>query len=175
MLTLLQLLLVILIVIGILLACKEKNNYNKFNKKELLLPIFTAISIGFADTISKTSINNTSSFSFLIAIALVQIPVAFIYLKIKKQKIIKEFKLVKTDFSIYKYSLLGSLFNIIGTGLLYISFNYALVSIVSPITAAHSVLVVIYSVLILKEKTSTYNRIGILMTLFGVIVLSIYA
>lgn len=59
----------------------------------ILIPFITAIAIGLSDTLTKGIINSTSSFNFLVAIAVVQIPVALIYLLITKQK----FSLIVTD------------------------------------------------------------------------------
>jgi hypothetical protein len=91
-----------------------------------LIPIVTAIAIGISDTLTKKVINETSSFSFIIAIAIVQLPVALIYLKISKQSFSKIRDEIKKDIKEYKYSIYGSLFNILGTGCLLISFNYAM-------------------------------------------------
>ncbi|HDS11283.1 MAG TPA: EamA family transporter, partial [Candidatus Wirthbacteria bacterium] len=84
-----QLVLVGVIIIGSLLSSLP----SKLDKRELIKsgavfwPLLAAISIGFSDAWSKKVINQTSSFSFLIAIAMVQIPVALMYLRIEKHKI----------------------------------------------------------------------------------------
>ena len=67
----------------------------------------------------------------------------------------------------YKYSILGSLFNILGTGCLLISFNYALASIASPLTTMYTPMVLIYSFVFLKEKINKVNFLGIILAFLG--------
>ena len=163
-----QLVFVILTIIGTILTCFDKEfKFNKFKNITLLIPIITAVAIGLSDTLTKKIINDTSAFSFLVAIAIVQIPVALIYLKITKQKIFDIFKELKVGIKEYKHSILGSLFNVLGTGCLLVSFNYGMVSIVSPLTAIYTPFVLIYSFMFLKEKVSKTNFLGIIAALIG--------
>lgn len=74
---------------------------------------------------------------------------------------------IKSGMKEYKYSILGSLLNILGTGCLLISFNYAMASIASPLTAIYTPFVLIYAFLFMKEKISKLNMFGILVTLIG--------
>lgn len=163
-----QLIFIILTILGTILTCFDREfKVNKLKNITLLIPVITAIAIGLSDTLTKKIINETSSFSFLVAIAIVQIPVALIYLKITKQKILQIFKEVKTGIKEYKHSILGSLFNVIGTGCLLVSFNYGMVSIVSPLTAIYTPFVLIYSFVFLKEKVTKVNLFGIITALIG--------
>ena len=133
---------------------------SKLNRKELrksgaiLWPVVAAVAIGLSDTLSKRVINKTMDFTFLFALALVQVPVALVYLNLEKQNILKELSEIKTKTYDYKNAIAGSLFNIIGTGLLWIAFSKTLASIASPITATSGVLVIIISLLFLDEKIS---------------------
>ena len=163
----LQLVFILITTFGTILACIEKE-FELKNIKNLttIIPIITAVAIGLSDTLTKTVINKTSSFSFLIAIAIVQLPVALIYLKISKQSFSKIKNEIK-DMKEYKYSLYGSLFNILGTGCLLVSFNYALASIVSPLTAIYTPMVLIYSFVFFKEKISKVNLLGIITAFIG--------
>lgn len=67
----------------------------------------------------------------------------------------------------YKYSIIGSLLNVLGTGCLLVSFNYGMVSIVSPLTAIYTPIVLIYSFIVLKEKMNKLNLTGIIAALIG--------
>lgn len=69
--------------------------------------------------------------------------------------------------------MLGGLFNIVGTGFLWLSFSYAPASIASPITGTNGALTVILSNLILKEQISKRKYIGIILAFIGVIGISI--
>src|SRR3989338_7675334 len=99
---------------------------SKLNRKELrksgvlIWPVIAAIAIGLSDTLSKKIINKTGDFTFLFVLAIAQIPVALIYLKLEKQHIVEEIQTIKTNIHDYKNAVTGSLFNIIGTGLLWI-------------------------------------------------------
>ncbi|MFH1838240.1 MAG: EamA family transporter [Candidatus Kuenenbacteria bacterium] len=125
-----------------------------------------------SDALSKKAVDQTSSFSFLLALALAQVPVAFIYLKIEKQKALKIIKDVKKNIEEYKHPILGSFFHIIGTGLLLLSFNYTMASIASPITATSGVILILLTVLFMDEKIRFKNFIGIILAFIGVLGLS---
>ncbi len=174
-LTSIQLIFILIVIIVTILASIEKE-FKLKNIKNLatLIPTVTAVAVGLSDTLTKSIINATSSFSFLIAIAIVQLPVALIYLKISKQSFRKIIIELKSDMKEYKYSIWGSLFNILGTGCLLVSFNYALASIASPLTAIYTPIVLVYSFIFFKEKFNLVNLLGIVAALigtFGIIVI----
>lgn len=163
-----QLIFIILTILGTILTCFDKEfKIKNFKKLTMIIPIITAVAIGLSDTLTKKIINDTSSYNFLVAIAIVQIPVAIIYLKVAKQKFTNIFKELKNGMKEYKYSILGSLLNVLGTGCLLVSFNYGMASIVSPLTAIYTPIVLIYSFAILKEKINKVNLIGIIAALIG--------
>lgn len=163
-----QLVFIILTVLGTILTCFDKDfKIKNLKKLSMLIPILSAVAIGLSDTLTKKVINETSSFNFLVAIAIVQIPVALIYLKIAKQKFSNIFKELKSGMKEYKYSIMGSLLNVLGTGCLLVSFNYGMVSIVSPLTAIYTPFVLIYSIIFLKEKINKLNLVGIITALVG--------
>lgn len=163
-----QLIFIILTIVGTILTCFDKEfKLKNLKSLSMLIPIITAIAIGLSDTLTKKVINETSSFDFLVAIAIVQIPVALIYLKIAKQKFSNIFKEIKSGMKEYKYSIIGSLLNVLGTGCLLVSFNYGMVSIVSPLTAIYTPFVLLYSIVFLKEKINKLNLVGIITALVG--------
>lgn len=138
----------------------------------LFWPLLAALAIGFSDTLSKHVINQTSAFSFIFALALVQVPVALIYLKIEKQKVGSILKNVSQKPNDFKFPLFGSAFNIIGTGLLWLSFNHTLASIASPITATSGALVVLLAGLFLEEKITIKNLFGLILIFTGIMGIS---
>jgi drug/metabolite transporter (DMT)-like permease len=141
--------------------------------KGIVWPFIAAVCIGLSDTISKGYINRSGNFSFLFALGFVQIPVALAYLRIEKQSLIKSFEGVTKRLKEYKFALLGGLFNIIGTGFLWLSFSYAPASIASPITGTNGALTVILSKILLKEQISKRKYLGIILAFIGVIGISI--
>ncbi len=136
-------------------------------QKAVLWPFIAAVCIGLSDTISKGYINRSQDFSLLFMLGFVQIPVALAYLRIEKQSAIKSLRGVLQAFNEYKFALLGGLFNIIGTGFLWLSFSYAAASIASPITGTNGVLTVLFSRLLLKEKISARKYFGIALSFIG--------
>ena len=68
---------------------------------------------------------------------------------------------------------MGGLFNIIGTGFLWLSFSFAPASIASPITGSNGVLTVLLSRLLLKEKILARKYLGILLAIIGIVGIAI--
>lgn len=168
MLSIFQIIFVLLTIIGTIITCFDKDfKLKNIKNKETLIPVLTAVAIGISDTLTKKIINETSSFSFLVAIAVVQLPIALIYFKVTGQNFKNSMQEIKSGMKEYKYSILGSLLNILGTGCLLISFNYAMASIASPLTAIYTPFVLIYAFLFMKEKISKLNMFGVLVTLIG--------
>lgn len=167
-LSILQIILIVITLIGTLLTSIDSGfKLKNIKSTSILIPLITAIAVGLSDTLTKGIINQTSSFDFLVAIAIVQIPVSIIYLIIAKEKITSIIKEVKNGVIEYQYSLIGSLLNILGTGCLLVSFNYTYASIASPLTALYTPFVLIYSIFVLKEKSNKINYFGIVLALVG--------
>lgn len=162
---------VVLAILGSIVASlPDKINKYEFRlNKVVFWPFIAAISIGLSDTISKGYINRSGDFSFLLMLGFVQIPVALAYLRIEKESLIKSIKGVIKRFKDYKFALIGGLFNIIGTGFLWLSFSYAPASIASPITGSNGVFTVLLSRFLLKEKMSRIKYLGIFLAFVGVI------
>ena len=166
---------VILTILGSIVASipdKVKRNELKL-RKGILWPFIAAVCIGLSDTISKGYINRSNDFSFLFSLGLVQIPVAIAYLRIEKQSLVKALKGLTKKFRDYQFALMGGLFNIIGTGFLWLSFSFAPASIASPITGSNGALTVLLSRVMLKEKISVRKYFGILLAFIGVIGITI--
>lgn len=132
-------------------------------------PVIAAIGIGLSDTLSKGAINRTGDFSFLFALALMQIPVALIYLKLERQNVLTIIPKIVKEGREFKNVIIGSVFCTIGTGLLWVSFSQTLASIASPITATSGAIVVLLSVIFLDEKVNIRTLIGLLLVFLGII------
>ena len=162
---------VIITILGSIIASlpkKIKKSEFKLSKK-IAWPFVAAICIGLSDTISKGYINRSNDFSFLLSLGFIQIPVALAYLKIERQSLTTSITGVINKFKNYKFALLGGLFNIIGTGFLWLSFSFAPASIASPITGSNGALTVLLSRLILKEKILPRKYFGIILAFIGII------
>jgi drug/metabolite transporter (DMT)-like permease len=94
-----QLIFVIITVIGTLgsFLPSKLNKAELIKSRVLLWPIIAAIAVGLSDTLSKSVINLTSAFSFIFALAIVQVPVSLLYLFFEKQNAIKSLKVVVSD------------------------------------------------------------------------------
>ncbi|HWS49088.1 MAG TPA: DMT family transporter [Candidatus Methanoperedens sp.] len=159
---------VVLTILGSIVASLPSKSEIKVNKA-VIWPFIAAICIGLSDTISKGYINRSGDFSFLIMLGFIQIPIALAYLRIEKESFLDSVEGVLKRFKDYKYALLGGLFNIIGTGFLWLSFSYAPASIASPITGSNGVFTVLLSRFLLKEKISKIKYLGIFLAFVGVI------
>jgi drug/metabolite transporter (DMT)-like permease len=162
---------VVLAILGSVIASLP----NKISREELkinvgvLWPFISAICIGLSDTLSKGYINRSNDFSFLFSLGFVQIPVALAYLRIEKQSLSESIKGVLGKLNSYKFALMGGLFNIVGTGFLWLSFFYAPASIASPITGGSGALTVFLSRFVFKEKIVAWKFVGMIMAFIGVI------
>lgn len=155
---------------SILASLPDRLKKEEFSlNKGIIWPFVAAICIALSDTISKGYINKSNDFSFLLTLGVVQIPVALAYLRIEKESVLKATKGVLQRFSEYKFALLGGLFNIIGTGFLWLSFSFAPASIASPITGTNGALTVLFTRLLLQEKISIKKYVGIVLSFLGVI------
>ncbi|HVZ12102.1 MAG TPA: DMT family transporter [Patescibacteria group bacterium] len=155
-----------------LIFIPKKFSFNNFKRGEILWPIIAAIAVGLSDTLSKGIINRTHDFSFLFALAIVQLPVSYFYLKIEKQNPLKVIKTVRGNIEPYKNAIFGGLFNIIGTGLMWISFTTLLASIAAPIVATSGVIGFILAVIFMNEKLNKRTLVALFLVLVGIMGLS---
>jgi drug/metabolite transporter (DMT)-like permease len=159
---------------SIIASLPEKTGLHELKiNKGIVWPFVAAVCIGLSDTISKGYINKSGDFSLLFMLGFVQIPVALAYLRIENQSFAKSINGVINRFNEYKYSLLGGLFNIIGTGFLWLSFSFAPASIASPITGTNGALTVLLSRFLLKENISPRKYFGIALAFIGVMGIAI--
>ncbi|HTE22325.1 MAG TPA: DMT family transporter [Candidatus Limnocylindria bacterium] len=143
-------------------------------RKEIVWPFVAAIGVGLSDTLSKGYINRSGDFSFLFALGFVQVPVALAYLKLERESIITAAKGAVKNFDVYKQALVGGLFNIIGTGFLWLSFSYAPASVASPITGVSGALAVMFARFVFSERLSARKYFGITLALVGVLGIALF-
>lgn len=170
----LQILAISLTVLGTLIVSTDKSiKLEDFKKKSYVFwALSGAIAIGLSDSLSKNAIDRISMQDFLFSLALVQVPVAFAYLKLEKQSIRLVSRAI-TDYQKYKFAIIGSLLNILGVLLLWLAFTNTLASIASPLTATYSVLMVILAYYLLKEKIQKKDYYGIGFVVIGVLLISL--
>ena len=166
---------VLITIVGIIIASlPEKITKKDLSKKQYILwAIAGALAVGLSDTISKGSIDKTSASTFLFTLALMQLPISLIYLKLEKETPSHIFKFLK-DFNKYKFAILGSLFNVLGLIGLWMAFENTLASIASPLTAAYPGIMIILAIVLLKEKPRRIELIGLALIMVGVIGISYF-
>lgn len=168
--TLLTLLFIVFTILGtIIVSLPERFNKREFRKVSFILwAVFAAVCIGASDTLTKYYINRSSVGSFLFYVSFAQLVVSFIYLKLEKQPL-NQLSEIVTKFREYRYALLGSLCIATATMFLFLSFNFTLASIASPIAASTPIITVILALIFLKDKITSKNWLGLVMVLVGII------
>ncbi len=151
---------------------------SKLSRQELrtsgaiLWPVLGAVGAGVSDAAAKSVINRTSAYDFMITLALVQIPVALVYLRVEKQSLRLSLRGARIQPGDYMHAFAGALFAVVGMGLLWISFEYTLASIASPITATSGAIVVLITCLFMDERIRWRNAVGIALIFVAVLGLS---
>lgn len=170
----LQLLFVLLTIIGtIVVSLPEKIKKSEFKKKAfILLALAGAIAVGFSDTLSKGIIDRASLGTFLFAMSLIQIPVGIGYLLLEKQSPKVTLKII-TNAKRYWATILGSFFNVVGTLFLFLALKNTFASLASPIIASSPAIVVVLAIYFLKEKISLKDKIGLIITIIGIVGVSL--
>lgn len=150
----------------------------RFDKKDfkhvplILWGVVAAVAIGAADTLTKFYIDQTSVGSFLFYVSLSQLVVSLIYLRMDKQPL-SQFKDILHKLREYKLPLLGSLFIAVATMFLFLSFDFTLASIASPIAASAPIVTVVLALIFLKEKITVKNWIGLVLVFISLIAIGI--
>ncbi len=169
----------VFVIIGTLIVCaptKTEWSENKLQHWKFYLiawPLFAAMAVGFSDVVGKYNVDQTSAGTFLIALALAEIPVSLLFLKLQKQKI-SQFATFFVNFREYKYAFLSGLLGTLTIIALWLSFEALPASVASPVTALSPIFVFILGVFILKERISFKNTLGLLIVTGGVLLLSLY-
>lgn len=151
---------------------------SKLSRKELIMsqaliwPIIAAICAAFSDVLAKGIINQTSAYDFLLALAVVQVPVAFAYLKLERQNLRASLSDVMKQPGDYFHAMVGGTLSIIGTALLWVAFNYVEASVASPIVATSGAIIVLFATLFLDERMRWRNALGIMLIFIGVLGIS---
>ncbi len=110
--------------------------------------------VGLSDTLSKGRINRSDDFSLFFMLSLVQAPIALIHLRLEKQNIAHSIKSTLSKVSVYWFALIAGLLNIVGAGLLWLSFSFTDARIASPITGTSGVLTIVFVHCFLKDKVT---------------------
>lgn len=166
---LILLLFALVIIIGIIiLSIPDKIQGIAHKNKAVLWGLLGAGAVGFADTISKGVIDQTSAATFLFALAIMQVPVAIIFLRRQNETIHQFFKIF-SEIQKYKYAIVGAFLGTIAVLFLWLTFEATYASIASPLTGAYPLFTLLLAYVWLKEKLSLRDWIGCLIVIAGVL------
>jgi len=174
-LTSLHWLFVLLTIIGtIIVSLPKKINKLEFKKKSYILwALAGATAVGLSDSLSKNIIDQSSAPTFLFALAITQLPIGLIYLKLEKQPL-SQFKSIINKFNQYKYAIYGSFLIVIAMIFFWLAFEKTMASIASPLTATYPGIMIILAITFLKEKVTKQELIGLITIIIGIIGISYF-
>lgn len=135
-------------------------------------PLVAALATGFADVAGKYAIDGASAGTFLIALAIAELPVSLIFLKIQKQSL-SQFRTFWSQFNTYKYAFFSGLLSTITLITFWLTFERLPASVASPLTGVTPIFVFVFGILMFKDKVSVKNTIGLTIVIAGVLFLSV--
>lgn len=148
------------------------------NKRSALYSILWAtsgaIAVGFSDSISADRINSTSIGAFMFCLAFAQLPVSIGYLFAEKQTPLQVVN-VKREFAKYKFAILSGGLIALAQLFFWLAFEGSLASITSPITSSQVMFSVLLSFIILKERLTKRQYLGIFIIATSVILISTFS
>lgn len=136
-------------------------------------PLIAAIAVGFSDVVGKHTVDQYSAGTFLIALALAEIPVSLVFLKLQKQKI-SHLRFFFKKYKEYKFAFLSGLLGTLTIIALWFTFEALPASVASPLTALSPVFVFVLGILFLRETVTVKNFIGLTFVTIGILFLSLY-
>jgi transporter family protein len=139
----------------------------------IVYPLVAATAVGVSDVIGKHTVDQTSAGTFLIALALAEIPVSIVFLKLQKQRA-SQLKTFFTHYKDYKYAFLSGVLGTLTLIALWLAFEALPASVASPLTALSPIFVFVLGIFFLKERISVKNTAGLIIVTMGVLLLSLY-
>lgn len=168
-----QAILIFVIMIGVgVLSLSDDVKVKGFKlKASVLFPLLAALAVGVSDNLSKQVLDNTTSSTFLFCLALAQVPISIGYILLERQ--VERAKEVTMNILSYRSVIYSSI--CIATSMIFfwLAFENTLASIASPLTSTQMIYVLILSRIFLKEIPKKRDLIGLLITIVGVIGLSL--
>lgn len=167
-----------LVVIGTLIVSSPTrrewldNNLHHWKFHLIAWPLVAAVAVAISDVIGKNIIDQTSAGTFLIALAIAEVPVGLAFLRMQKQKL-SQFKTFFSHFNDHKYAFLSGLLSTLAVLTFWLSFELLPASVASPLTAITPIFVFALGILFLKEKISLKNALGLIVVVTGILLLSL--
>lgn len=151
---------------GILLV-SFKNGIKIEKKKWFYLALLVSFGYGTSDFLQKIALNSVGTGTYVMLLAISQCIVVIVWRLFRNHEIPKILKRKSAN------TLVGiTLFNI-GAIAFYLALEKGLASIVVPLSSSYVVFVVILSMIILQEKTTRRQLVGVILVVLGVILVNI--
>lgn len=168
----LQFLAIAVIIAGVLLVSlsDKKDSYIRIRSKSWIWwGLFGALMIGFAEFITELATLQVDGNTFTFIMNLSYGPaIAVCFLIDKKGRVLP--KLRFKDFLLTVIGVAAIELNLIFYNLAY---AHGPASLVSPVSAGRVVITALLAALILKEKTTIFQRAGILLVILGIVVIGL--
>ena len=159
----------LVVVVGIIiLSLPDKIKGVAYKNKAIFWGLIGAGAVGFADTISKGIIDRTSAATFLFALAIMQIPVAIVFLK-RQNETVHQFLKIFSEVQKYKYAIIGAFLGVMAVLFLWLTFEVTYASIASPLTGMYPLFTLLLAYIWLKERLSLWDWIGSFIVIVGVL------
>ncbi|GAB4283883.1 MAG: DMT family transporter [Candidatus Dojkabacteria bacterium] len=140
------------------------------------MPVLWALSgafaVGIGDTLAKGGINETSAYSFLIALGIAQIPVALAFLTLEKSDMKSTFGAL-SYLKKYKFPLIAAFLIALAQFFFWLAFEGTKASIASPLTSTNTAFTALFAYFILKEKLGLRKTLGVCLVIIGILVTSL--
>jgi uncharacterized membrane protein len=125
--------------------------------------------IGVGDFLTKLSINQIGSYSYIFFLAVVSNPIgAFNYLIDKKGRHFPDLKRGKALPTFF-----GLIIITIGTILFIIAFDHGKVSLIAPVSSIYPAITAVLAVQFLGEKITTKQKLGIVIIVIGLVLVGL--
>lgn len=136
-------------------------------EKWFFLSLLVSVGYGVTAYTGKVAVGEVGNSTYLMILAITQVMVVILW------KLIIRDKIPKVNIPTLGMAGIGIMLLNIGNIAYYIALEKGLASIVVPLSESYIVLLVIMSVLILKEKISRHQLIGIATVIIGVILVNL--
>ncbi len=126
-----------------------------------------SVLIGAGDFLTKLSINNIGSYSYIFFLAVISNPLSFFnYLIDMRSRAFPSIREKKVLFT-----FIGIIAVLTGSLLFFLSFDYGKVSLITPVSSIYPALTALLAVRFLHEKITLKQCIGIAVTVVGLILI----
>ncbi len=136
-------------------------------EKWFFLSLLVSVGYGITAYTGKIAVGEVGNSTYLMILAITQVMVVILW------KLIIRDKIPKINFPTLSVAGLGILLLNIGNIAYYIALEKGLASVVVPLSNSYIVLLVIMSVIVLKEKISRHQLFGIATVIIGVILINL--